>query len=116
MDDNDEHTLLALLAHVLLQNARPEKAATLLEALAVLDPEQPRTLRALAVAHIRSDKPDRALETLDHLAMTGAVDASFHLLRAQALHALGRRDEAATSMQSFLALRAVAPTANDSTT
>ena len=108
--DDDTQGFLALLAYVLLQNARPEKAAVLLEALDLIEPEQPRTLRSLAVAQIRSAKPDRALETLDHLAMTGAADATFHLLRAQALQALNRPQEAASAMQNFLSMRGLPST------
>lgn len=102
-------TLLAVLAHVLMQNARPDKAAALLEALDLLAPGQPTTLRALATAQVRSDKPELALETLDRLAIAGGVDAAFHLLRAQALGALDRREEAAVAMKTFLKLRASEP-------
>ncbi len=103
--DKDERSLLLVLAHVLLQNARPEKAAILLVALDVMEPDQPAVLRSLAVSLLRSGKADRALETLDRLAIAGGVDAVFHLLRAQALGALDRSSEAQVAMGAFLALR-----------
>ncbi|MBW7899912.1 MAG: hypothetical protein H3C26_00415 [Rhodocyclaceae bacterium] len=106
-----EQAFAALMGYVFLQNARPDKAAVVLAALDILAPDQPRTLRALALAQVRSGKPAPALQTLERLAMAGGVDAAFHLLRAQALHALSRHEEAASAMQAYVALRAVPPPA-----
>lgn len=97
--------LMDLLAFVYLQNGLPDKAAVLLAARNILAPEDARALLSLALAQVRSAKPQRALNTLEQLALLGAMDASFHLVRAQALHALGRRDEAAGAMRAFVALR-----------
>ncbi len=50
--------------------------------------------------------------------MQGGVDASFHLIRSQALLALERRDEAAAAMRAYVALRpapAAAPTEAETT-
>ncbi|MFD0669002.1 tetratricopeptide repeat protein [Ramlibacter sp. MAHUQ-53] len=107
--DKDERSLLRMLAHVLLQNARPEKAAILLSALDVMEPEQPQVLRSLAVSLLRAGKAGQALETLDRLAIAGGGDAVFHLLRSQALLALDRSDEAHAAMQAFLAQRKSVP-------
>lgn len=101
----EQQTALALLAHVYLQNARPDKAAVLLAALDVLAPGQQRVLRALALAQVRSDKPNRALDTLDRLALAGGTNAAFHLLRAQALTALQRAEEAQNAMKTYIDLR-----------
>jgi len=103
-----EQAFLAFLAHVYLQNGKPDKAAVILTALDLAQPNQPQTLAALAAAQIRSDKAQRALETLDRLAMSGGIDAAFHLLRGQALSALGRKDEATLAMQTYLQMRATA--------
>lgn len=97
--------LMDLLAYVYLQNRLPDKAAVLLAARNVLAPDDPRALLALALAQVRSAKPQRALNTLEQLALLGAMDAPFHLVRAQALQALDRRDEAASAMRAFVALR-----------
>lgn len=97
--------VLDLLAHVYLQNRMPDKAAVLLAARILLEPNDRRTLLALALAQLRSDKPQRALGTLEQLALLGAMDAAFHLMRAQALHALGRTDEAASAMRAYVAMR-----------
>ena len=100
-----EQTFAALMGYVFLQNARPDKAAVVLAALDILAPGQPRTLRALALAQVRSGKYAPALQTLERLAMAGGVDAAFHLLRAQALQALERTQEAAAAMQAYVTLR-----------
>ncbi len=102
---DDGKSILALLGFAYLQNARPDKAARLLAALDTLEPGQPRTLRALATAQLRNGKPDRALRTLDRLAMAGQADASFHLLRSQALLAAGRAQEAHVAMRTHVQLR-----------
>lgn len=97
--------LMDLLAYVYLQNNRADKAAVLLAARDVLAPDHPRALLTLALAQVRAAKPARALDTLDRLALLGAMDGAFHLVRAQALQALGRADEAAGAMRAFIALR-----------
>lgn len=99
---------MAFLAHAYLQNGKPDKAAVILTALDFAQPNQSQTLAALAAAQIRSNKAERALETLDRLAMSGRIDAAFHLLRGQALSALGRKDEASLAMQTYLQMRASA--------
>lgn len=100
-----EQTLLNLLGYVFLQSARPDKAAVVLAALDALAPGQPAVLRALVLAQLRSGKASRALALLDQLAMAGGVDAAFHLLRAQALAALERPEEAAVAMQNYVHMR-----------
>ena len=97
--------LMDLLAFVYLQNGLPDKAAVLLAARNILAPDDPRALLALALAQVRSAKPQRALNTLEQLALLGAMDAPFHLVRAQALQALDRSDETAGAMRAFVALR-----------
>jgi len=109
----EEESFLALLGYVYIQNDRPDKAAVLFAALDRLSPGQARVMRALALAQIRSGKVQRALDTLDRLAMSGQADAAFHVLRAQALGALGRQDEAAAAMRAYLQLRAEKPISAD---
>lgn len=110
--------LMDLLAYVHLQNNRPDKAAILLAARDVLAPNDPRALLTLALAQLRSGKPTRSLDTLDRLALAGAMDAPFHLVRAQALQTLERPTEAASAMRAYVAQRAadVARTPTTSTT
>lgn len=103
---DDEQNLLQLLGFVYLQCACPDKAAVVLAALNVLHPGQAKVLLGLALAQLRSAKPQRALETLDQLAMAGGVDEAFHLMRGQALYALQRPEEAASAMRSYMHLRA----------
>lgn len=106
--NDQEKNLLNLLGYMFLQSAHPDKAAVVLAALDALAPNQPKVLRALALAQLRSEKPERALGVLDRLAMGGSVDAAFHLLRARSLSALARHDEAAAAMQNYVHLRSVA--------
>ena len=109
-----EISLMELLAHALLQNGRPAKAVSLLEALDVIQPGQPQTLRALAVALLRAGHPQDALATLDRLALAGGVDATFHLLRSQALGGLQRTPEAVAAMRTFVEWRTAASPATPS--
>ncbi len=103
-----EHEALWMLGYFYLRNAHPDKAATLFAALDRLQPDRPQWLRALALAQIRAGKPDRALAALDRLALAGAVDDAFHLLRAQALAALDRHAEAGAAMRAWLDARPAA--------
>ena len=106
-DAPDEHIeMMDLLSYIYLRHGFPDKAAVLLAARQELEPDDPKTLLSLALAQVRSGKPDRALVTLEQLAMVGVVDASFHLVRAQAFHALGQKSESATAMRAYVALRA----------
>lgn len=104
MNENEKN-LVQLLAWAYLQNARPQKAATLLAALDVVAPGQRQVLRTLALALMRSDEPQRALDTLDRMAITGPADAAWHLLRARALSACGRGMEASAAMAACLSAR-----------
>ena len=105
MEQRIKSDFLYLLAFVYLQNARPERAAAVLGALNLMCPHQPKVLTCLALAQIRSQKPQAALKTLERLALGGGIDASFHLLRAQALIALKQTDESFAAMQAYLLLR-----------
>ncbi|WP_394065617.1 hypothetical protein [Alcaligenes sp. WGS1538] len=97
--------LLDLLAHVYLENNRPEKAAVLLAALETLGLADGRRLTALAWAQLRSGKPSAALDTLDQVALQGEMGIAFHLVRAQTLVALDRIAEANAAMQAYIKLR-----------
>ena len=97
-----EHEALWMLGCFYLRNRRPDRAQTLFAALARLLPDDPRLARALALAQIRAGKGEHALATLDGLAMAGHLDPAFHLLRAQALDALGRTQEARAAMRAFI--------------
>ncbi len=93
-----------LLAFIYLQHGLPDKAAVLLSARDLLQPDDPRALLTLALAQVRSAKPGKALQTLERMAILGAMSAEFHLVRAQALHALERHAEAAGAMRAHVAL------------
>lgn len=115
VSDGSEIELMDLLAYIYLENGRADKAAVLMAARDMLCPDDGGALMRLAVALVRSNKPLRALATLERLALIGAMNTTFHLVRAQALQALDRKDEAASAMRAYVALRsgkdaAVTPT------
>lgn len=95
---------LDLLAYIYLQHGLPDKAAVLLLARDLLAPDEPRVLLTLALAQVRSAKPQRALQTLERLAILGAMNIDFHLVRAQALQALQRHAEVASAMRAYVAM------------
>lgn len=99
-------TLLDLLAYIYIENDRPEKAAVLLAALDALGVSDVRQRIALALAQLRSGKPETALGTLDRVALQGGMSAAFHLVRAQTLGALDRGAEAEAAMRAYIAVRA----------
>lgn len=105
--------LMDLLGYIYLQHGLPDKAAVLLAARDVLAPDAPKALLTLAVAQLRSGKPERAHATLERLILLGAVDASFHLVRGQALQQLGREAEAASAMRAHIATRTAGGTKTD---
>ncbi|MHA3904760.1 type III secretion apparatus assembly chaperone SctY [Castellaniella sp. WN] len=98
--------LLDLLSYVYLRHDRPEKAAALLAALDALGLADARLRISLALAQLRSGKPETALGTLDRVALQGGLTGAFHLVRAQTLVALGREDEAEAAMRIYVSLRA----------
>lgn len=93
-----------LLAYIYLQNGLPDKAAVLLCARDLIAPDDKRALLTLALAWVRAAKPGKALQVLDRLAILGAMSAEFHLIRAQAMHALERHAEAAGAMRAYVAM------------
>jgi len=95
---------LDLQAYIYLQHGLPDKAAVLLLARDLLAPDNARALLSLALAQLRSAKPGKALQTLERLAILGAMGAEFHLVRAQALHALEQHAESASAMRAYVAL------------
>lgn len=104
--DGNGSVLLDLLASVYLENGQARKAAILLETLQTLGLADARQCTMLAWAQLRAGQPERALSTLDQLALQAELHSAFHLVRAQTLVALGRRSEAQAAMQAYVTLRA----------
>ena len=98
---------LAVLAHAHRVQGDAARSALLFGAIELLHPQDPAVLRGLAAAELAAGRPAPALAALERSLLLPAVpvDGAFHLLRAQALLALGRRDEAQGAMQAALALR-----------
>lgn len=109
----DEHTefpahsgrLMHLLAYVYLEHHREDKAIVLMQAVEALGQADSRALALLALAQRKANQPEQALLTLDRI-VPDTVDAALapvlHLIRAQALQALDRSDEAYQSMQAYI--------------
>jgi predicted Zn-dependent protease len=108
--DNDTHELLSLLAYTYLENNHPEKAAPLLQALHALGITTQKEQTMLALALLRCGKAESSLNHLNEQALNGKVDATYYLVRSQTLHALDRRAEAKTAMQTYVRLRSTTPT------
>jgi Flp pilus assembly protein TadD len=105
MMQSDQIKVLSLLAYFFYTQGFFSRATHLYSALDVLDSSDHSHLRGLALSYAAAQQNDFALSALDRLALRGAVDAPFYLLRAQVLGALGRTDEAANAMTAFTDLR-----------
>ena len=111
-----EHDALSVLAFVLLQSGRPDKAAALLDGLDALTPGNPATLQSLAVAQLRAGRPAEALQTLERLRIRDDTDNPIAwLVQAQALLALGRRSDAQAAMARHLGTQRARTPSQDST-
>ncbi|KDC79190.1 hypothetical protein L514_1585 [Bordetella bronchiseptica MBORD635] len=82
------------------------KTVALLAALDALDAIDSQSLLALALGYLHQDEPRMALVTLDKRALRATPDAAGHLVRAQAMQALNRPDDARQAMRDYMALRA----------
>ncbi|MVW70492.1 tetratricopeptide repeat protein [Bordetella sp. 15P40C-2] len=107
---NDAHELLGLLAYIHLEHHQPEKSVVLLQALHAIGVSTPKEETMLALSLLQAGKPEAALARLDQLALNGVSDAACHLIRSQALHALGRKVEARAAMRAYLRARAASVT------
>ena len=97
---------LAVLAHAHRLQGDAERAALLFDAADRLHPDEPVLLCGLAAAELAAGRPTQALAALERMAFglaavgSGRLQRAFHLLRAQALVGLDRRDEAAAAMRA----------------
>lgn len=103
--DDDDANAMALLAHAHWTQHSAGKAALLYAALDLLRPHQAHVLLGLAAAELAQGAAQQALAALDRLLPPGRPDAAHHLLRAQALAKLGRRQEAERAMRAFIDTR-----------
>jgi len=105
--DQTHKQALELLGWLFLRNDQIVKARKLFEALARLSPGDVRMLRSLAYACLLSGDHGRALELCaEAIALSGdSVEPGVFLVRARALHALGRREETREAVQRFITLR-----------
>lgn len=94
---------LHALGYVYLRQGQPRRASVLLLAAARHRPADPPLLRTLAAALSACGLGERALEVLDHAAtLDPAADSSrpCRVLRARALLAAGRREEARAAFRA----------------
>lgn len=100
--------LLQVLAFLLLQNGKARDAIALLEACDQAGGCQGRSLILLAYAHLRADAAETALAVLDRADPLALALPAYRVVRAQALAAAGRHDEARQAMKAYAATRAAA--------
>lgn len=99
---SDQIKVVSLLAYFFYTQGQWERAIHLYAALELLDPHEPAPVRGLALAYAAHGRFELALAALDRLALRGAVDAPFYLLRAQVLSALQRSEESSSAMSAYL--------------
>src|SRR4051812_12354367 len=97
--------VMRLLAHLFMLHGQPAQAATLLKAVQLLAPDDVRTGLALANACIRAGQPHQALRIVEALQDCGGAGAVLHLLRGQALAAIGRGADAREALALFVEAR-----------
>jgi Flp pilus assembly protein TadD len=102
---NDALDVMRLLSHLHLLAGRPEHAVTLLRAVCSLLPEDRRAQKSLARACLRAGNPAYALQVVEKLQDGGDMSAVLHLLRGQALAAVGRAADARDSFDRFAQAR-----------
>lgn len=104
----EEHTeALHVLADVYLDQGHADRAAVLLEALTVLEPNNAATFRALSYAWLLAGRYKDALAATDALLRLEATmpdNIPALLIRSKALWALGQTAEAQQSLQRYLEL------------
>lgn len=103
---------LLTLAYLYLQNAKWDRALTVLKALNVLYPGEPQIARCLALALLNTDQADAALWETEagfaNPATREEADAA-RLLKARALWALGHETEARRALAQNPAATAATP-------
>lgn len=98
---------LQVLADVYLDQGQADRAAVLLEALTVLEPNNAAAFRALSYAWLLAGRPEDALAATDALLRLDARmpdNAPALLIRSKALWTLGQTAEAQQSLQRYLEL------------
>lgn len=101
--------VLHCLGYVYLRQGQARRAAVLLMLAARADPGSATVLRTLAAAMVGCGLGDRALEVLDgadRLDPEGAAAPMAGVLRARALLAQGRREDARATFRASTARRA----------
>lgn len=101
----EQTDLLKILAHTYLQHNLPEKAAILLHAIYLVEPEDLLVKKSLACAYVRSGKPFEAMLLLDFLEEEERGTPEVHLLRSQAYLQMGQVADAAEAMGRFVKVR-----------
>ena len=102
----DERTLMLLLAYVHLQQGAAGKAETLYAAIVALDSDDALAAKGLAWARLEAGKPKAALAVLDGIVGPMEPGAVVQLLRARAFAQLDQIDDAQVAMRAFGAARA----------
>lgn len=104
--DQNQRDLLLSLAYLYVCADREWRALPLLLLVTAENPDDCPCLRLLAHVYTTVGRPELALVVLDRIASVGeAAEDGDHLLRARALHRLGRIAEARSSFRAYVAAR-----------
>lgn len=104
---NNQLRSLQAYGYLLLRMGLYERAQRLFHALSAIDPEDRWALRNLAYTSLVTGNAQAALDYLRRAIGQGPLpsdDAVLHLLKAQALWRLERKDEAQNSVDTYLAM------------
>ncbi|HTJ98583.1 MAG TPA: hypothetical protein VL522_03115 [Bordetella sp.] len=97
--------LLQVLGFLQLQSGKARDAVALLEACDQAHGCQGQSLVLLAFAQLRAGAATKALSTLDRADPAELAHPSYRVVRAQALAAAGRHDEARQAIKAYAAIR-----------
>ena len=109
MLSTDQITALLVLADVYVGQGRAGTAATLLEGVHSLDPNNADVVKALSYACLTAGQHERALELAERyltLRRAGPAEAPVLLIQSRALWELGRHDEAHERLRRFRGMTA----------
>lgn len=93
---------IELLAYLYLQNNRSLKTIALLQVVTDLQCATARGQATLALAQLRAGRAESAIQTLQQLKQLNSDFPIRHLILAQALCVLNRKQEAEQAMQLYI--------------
>lgn len=102
----EQQRTLHILGYLYLRMGHYERAKTLFAALEALDSSDLQTQRSLAVINLELGDGEASLEHINRAIKEplSTRDAILYLVKAKALHLLGRENEAKVATEAWLAI------------